>query len=208
MGLRIDPSSFPPPGVDEVARPEETRTIVLGGGLFWCADALYRQLKGVVSVRPGYAGGAKTDARFEAVSGGHTQHAFVVEIVYEPAKLSLGQILQVFFSIAHDPTASGRKAAAASGPQRSVIHYTTPAQERIAANYIRRLQQVGVFDSLIQTDVTPLSSFFEAEPLHHDYAASHPRDHHVRMVTLPKLAKLRKLHATWLTPSAPRDPED
>jgi peptide-methionine (S)-S-oxide reductase len=201
MGLRIDPSIFPKPGFDEVVtRTEETRTIVLGCGLFWCADALYRQLHGIASVRPGYSGGTKATATFEAVSGGHTDHAFVVELVYEPAKVSFGRILQVFFSIAHDPTLPERKSYEPARPYRSVIYYTTPAQRATALDYISRLQQAGVFNSLILTDVSPLASFFEAEPVHHDYVASHPRQHHVRMVSLPKLSKLKKLHAELLKP--------
>lgn len=95
MGLRIDPSVFPKPSLDEgAARPGEMRTIVLGGGLFWCTDAIYRRLSGVISVRPGYSGGTKAQASFDAVSDGRTQHTFVVEVVYEPAQIKLGQILQ------------------------------------------------------------------------------------------------------------------
>lgn len=201
MGLRIDPSAFPKSGFDEVgARPGETRTIVLGAGLFWCLDALYRMLDGIVSVRPGYAGGTKEEACFEVVSAGGTLHAFVVEVVYEPARISLGHLLQVFFSIAHDPTLRDHKLPGAANPYRSVIHYTTSAQRAIALDYIARLKQAGVFDSLITTEVSQLASFFEAESVHHDYVAFHPRHHHVRMVSLPKLNKLRKLHAPSLRP--------
>jgi peptide-methionine (S)-S-oxide reductase len=199
MGLRIAPSAFPKPGLDEVVTsPSDTRTIVLGGGLFWCIDALFRPLTGVVSVRPGYSGGTKAHANFETVSSGRSEHVFVVEIVYEPAKLALGPILQVFFSIAHDPTLPERKGVEAARAQRSVIYFTTPAQRSTALNYIARLQQAGVFNSLILTDVSPLASFFEAEALHHDYAANHPRQPHVRTVTLPKLNMLSKLHSHLL----------
>jgi len=202
MGLRIDPSVFPKPGFDEVVtRSDETRTVVLGCGLFWCADALYRALNGVVSVRPGYSGSTKASANFEAVSGGHTDHAFVVELLYEPAKVAFGQILQVFFSIAHDPTLHDRKGFEPTRPYRSAIYYTTPAQRATALDYIARLKKAGVFDSLILTDVSPLTSFFEAEPLHHDYVTKHPRQHHVRMVSLPKLSKLKKLYAHLLKPA-------
>ena len=201
MGLRIAPSAFPKPGLDEVvASAAETRTIVLGGGLFWCLDALFRRLEGVVSVRPGYSGGTKAQANFESVSSGRSEHLFVVEVVYAPARIALGPILQVFFSIAHDPTLPERKGVEAAHAQRSVIYYTTPAQRSTALNYISRLQQAGVFNSLILTDVSPLASFFEAEAIHHDYAANHPRQSHVRTVTLPKLNMLTKLYAHWLKP--------
>lgn len=202
MGLRIDPSVFPKPGLDEVVSPEETRTIVLGGGVFWCADALFRMLDGVLSVRPGYSGGSKSDANFEAVSGGRSGHVFVVELVYEPAKIALGRILQVFFSIAHDPTSPERKGSEPLRSQRSVIYYTTPTQRATALDYIERLKQAGVYNSLILTDVSPLASFFEAEAVHHDYVAKHPRQHHARMVTLPKIMKLKKLHAQLLKPAS------
>lgn len=199
MGLRIDPSVFPKAVFDEVARsPGETRTIVLGGGSFWCTDALYRQLSGVVSVRPGYSGGSKVDANYNAVSSGRTGHVQVVELVYEPAKLTLGQILQVFFSIAHDPTLRDKQGPVVGPQYRSVIFYTTPAQRSTALSYIESIQQAGVFDSLIVTTVSPLASFFEAEEAHHDYVAKNPGRHHVRMVTLPKLGKLKKLHARML----------
>lgn len=202
MGLRIDPSVFPRAVFDEVVRaPGERRTIVLGGGPFWCADALFRQLVGVLSVRPGYAGGSQGDAKFAAVASGRTGHVQVVEIVHDPARLTLGQLLQVFFSVVHDPTLRDRQ-----GPQyRSVIFHTTPAQRSTALAYIQQLQHAGAFDALILTEVGPLTSFFEAEPLHHDYASKHPDRQQVRMLTQPKLNKLRKLYAPLLiTAPAPR----
>jgi peptide-methionine (S)-S-oxide reductase len=199
MGLRIDPSVFPKAVFDEVVKGVgETRTIVLGGGSFWCTDALYRKLSGVVSVRPGYAGGTRADANYKAVSGGRTGHAQVVELLYEPAKLTLGQILQVFFSIGHDPTLRNKQGPDVGPQYRSVIYYTTAAQQRAALEYIEFLQQTGVFDSLIVTEVSPLTSFFEAEEMHHDYVAKNPGRQHVRLVTLPKVLKLKKLYARLL----------
>lgn len=198
MGLRIDPSAFPRAVFDEVVRaPDETRTIVLGGGSFWCLDALFRQLPGMLSVRPGYAGGTQADANYAAVSSGRTQHAQVVELVYAPARLGLGAILRVFFAIAHDPTLR-HKQGPDIGPQyRSVLFYTTPAQRKVALEYVEQLQHAGVFDALIKTEIEPLTSFFEAEPIHHDYVASHPGKQYVRMYSLPKLEKLKKLSALW-----------
>jgi peptide-methionine (S)-S-oxide reductase len=201
MGLRIDPSVFPKAVFDEVVKGSgETRTLVLGGGSFWCTDALYRMLVGVVSVRPGYAGGGKADANYKSVCSGKTRHVQVVEIVYEPAKLTLGQILQVFFSIAHDPTVRERQGPDVGPQYRSVIFYTTPAQRSTALSYIESLQQQGVFNSLIVTDVSPLASFFEAEETHHDYVAKNPARQYVRLVVGPKISKLKKLHAGLLKP--------
>lgn len=205
MGLRIDPSVFPKATFDEVVKASgETRTVVLGAGSFWCTEALFRMLEGVVSVRPGYSGGTKADANYKAVSSGNTGHVQSVEIVYEAAKLTFGQILRVFFSIAHDPTLRDRQGPDV-GPQfRSIIFFTTPAQRSAAISYIEQLRQTGVFNSLIVTDVVPLASFFEAEEEHHDYVEKHPGRHHVRMVTLPKIAKLKKLHPSWLKPEPPQ----
>lgn len=203
MGLRIDPSVFPKAVFDEVVSgPGETRTIVLGGGSFWCTDALYRSLSGVVSVRPGYAGGSKADANYKAVCGGRTTHVEVVELVYEPVKVTLGQLLQVFFSIAHDPTSRDKQGPLVGPQYRSVIFYTTTGQRRAALEYMQLLQQTGVFNSLILTDVSPLTSFFEAEEAHHDYVAKNPGRQHVRLLTMPKLGKLKKLHASMLKPNA------
>lgn len=201
MGLRIDPSVFPKAVFDEVVTgSEQRRTVVLGGGTFWCGDALYRMLSGVSSVRPGYAGGSQADANYQAVSSGRTGHAFVVEVVYDPVKLRLGQLLQVFFSIAHDPTQRDRQGSEV-GPQfRSAIYYTTPAQRKAARDYIAQLHHAGVFNSLIATEVEPLASFYEAEEEHHEYVAKHPGRPHVRQVSLPKLNKLKKLHPDWLKP--------
>lgn len=198
MGLRIDPLAFPNPARETVAPASDKRIIVLGGGCFWCTEALYKQLEGVVSIRPGYAGGTQAEADYKTVCTGRTDHAEVIEVVYEPAKLPLGQILKVFFSIAHDPTQRDRQGADVGRQYRSVIYYTTDEQRRVAIAYLELLEQKGVFDSLIVTEVNPLTSFYEAEPYHHDYAARNPSQPYIRGVSDPKLAKLRKLHPQLL----------
>jgi peptide-methionine (S)-S-oxide reductase len=200
MGLRIDPFAFPDPARETApaAAGAEKRTIVLGGGCFWCTEALYKQLEGVVSVRPGYAGGSKADADYKTVCTGRTDHAEVIEVVYEPAKRPLGQILKVFFSIAHDPTQRDRQGADIGRQYRSVVYYTNDEQRRVAIAYIAQLEQSGVFDSLIVTEVNPLTSFYEAEEYHHDYAARNPSQPYIRGVSDPKLAKLKKLHPGML----------
>jgi len=201
VGLRIDPFAFPDPARENPAAAGEKRIIVLGGGCFWCTEALYKQLEGVESVRPGYAGGSKADADYKAVCTGRTDHAEVIEVVYEPAKLPLGQLLKVFFSIAHDPTQRDRQGADVGRQYRSVIYYTNDDQRRVAIAYIEQLEQRGVFDSLIVTEVNPLTSFYEAEEYHRDYAARNPSQPYIRGVSDPKLAKLKKLHATLLKPA-------
>ncbi|MEY4580021.1 MAG: hypothetical protein RL701_4724 [Pseudomonadota bacterium] len=202
MGLRIDPAAFPEPTLKETAHAGETRTVVLGGGCFWCTEALYRSLQGVHSVRPGYAGGSKADANYKAVCSGTTDHAEVIEIVYEPAILSLAVILKLFFSIAHDPTQKDRQGADVGRQYRSVIFYTNEEQCKAANAYIDRLQSAGVFDALVATEVSPLTSFYEAEAHHHDYAARNPNQPYIRGVSDPKVNKLKKLHARLLKAEA------
>src|SRR5262245_56703251 len=129
MGLQIDPFSFPDPEVQEkVAASGGKRAIVLGGGCFWCTEAVYTQLEGVISVRPGYARDSKETAHYETVCSGRTNHAEVIEVVYDPTKLALGQILKVFFSIAHDPTQKDRQGNDVGRQYRSVIFYEDEEQ--------------------------------------------------------------------------------
>jgi len=201
MGLRIDPSAFPePPFHESPGTAGEQRRIVLGGGCFWCTEAVYRQLEGVTAVRPGYAGGSKSDADYKTVCTGRTDHAEVIEVIYDPSKLALGNILKLFFSIAHDPTQKDRQGADVGRQYRSVIFYLSEEQRKLAAAYIERLQQTGVYDSLIVTELSPLSSFYEAEQYHHDYAARNPNQPYIRGVSDPKVAKLKKLHPSLLKP--------
>jgi peptide-methionine (S)-S-oxide reductase len=200
MGLNIDPFSFPDPELavtDESATPG-THSIVLGGGCFWCTEALYRQLEGVLSVRPGYAGDTQARADYKLVSSGRTNHAEVIEVVYDPAKLALGQILKLFFSIAHDPTQKDRQGNDVGRQYRSVIFYANAAQRRAAEAYIAQLGRAAVFDAPIVTEVSPLEAFYEAEDYHHDYAARNPGQPYIRGVSDPKLAKLKKVHPGML----------
>jgi peptide-methionine (S)-S-oxide reductase len=199
MGLKIDPFSFPDPETNEVASGTGTKqAIVLGGGCFWCTEALYSQLEGVASVRPGYAGDTKETADYDTVSTGRTNHAEVIEVVYDPSKLALGQILKIFFSIAHDPTQKDRQGADVGRQYRSVIFYSNEEQRRVAQAYIEQLQRANAFDTPIVTELTPLKAFFEAEKYHHDYAARNPNQPYIRGVSDPKVAKLKKLHADML----------
>jgi peptide-methionine (S)-S-oxide reductase len=200
MGTKIDPFSFPDPELDpnaEAASPGP-HAIVLGGGCFWCTEALYRQLDGVLSVKPGYAGDTRDRANYQAVSTGRTNHAEVVEVVYDPAKLALGQILKIFFSIAHDPTQKDRQGADVGRQYRSVIFYANQAQRKAAADYIAQLERIGAFDAPIVTELSPLEAFFEAEDYHRDYAARNPGQPYIRGVSDPKVAKLKKVHPSLL----------
>jgi peptide-methionine (S)-S-oxide reductase len=197
MALKIDPSSFPDP--DPVAGAGDAGdTIVLAGGCFWCTEAVYRQLDGVLSVRPGYAGGTAETANYEDVCTGTTGHAEAIEIVFDPARVSLGQILKIFFSIAHDATQVNRQGADVGTQYRSAILHANEAQRLIAERYIAQINAAQLFDAPIATTLEPLEKFFEAEPHHHDYAARNPWQPYIRAVATPKVEKLRQHHGAML----------
>jgi peptide-methionine (S)-S-oxide reductase len=200
MGLKIDPWSFPDP---ELAAPEQgRRSIVLGGGCFWCTEAVYSQLDGVLSVRPGYAGDGKGTADYRTVSTGRTNHAEVIEVVYDAGKIGLGQILKLFFSIAHDPTQKDRQGADVGRQYRSAIFYADDEQKRVAEAYIAQIDKAALFDAPVVTEVVPLEAFYEAEEYHHDYAARNPNQPYIRAVSAPKVEKLKKVHGDLLKAAA------
>jgi peptide-methionine (S)-S-oxide reductase len=197
MALKIDPWSFPDPVEDLVDEPGPAR-IVLGGGCFWCTEAVYSQLEGVLGVRPGYAGGTARTADYQSVCSGRTEHAEVIEVTYDPARISLGRILKLFFSIAHDPTQKDRQGADVGRQYRSAIFYADEGQRRVAAAYIAQIEAAHLFDAPIRTTLEPLEAFYVAEDYHHDYAARNPGQPYVRMVAAPKVSKLRETHGDLL----------
>jgi peptide-methionine (S)-S-oxide reductase len=197
MGLTTDPFSFPDPELSE-SKSSGTRSIVLGGGCFWCTEAVYTQLNGVLSVRPGYAGDSKETADYKTVCTGSTNQAEVIEVNYDPSRLALGQILKIFFSIAHDPTQKDRQGADVGRQYRSVIFYADDEQRKVAQAYIDQLTRAKLFDAPIVTELTPLVEFFEAEAYHHNYAALNPNQPYIRGVSAPKVAKLKKVHSSLL----------
>jgi len=197
MPLTIDPWSFPDP--EPATGPEDTgNTIVLAGGCFWCTEAVYRQLDGVLSVRPGYAGGSAATASYQDVCGGDTGHAEVIEVVFDPARVQLGQILKIFFSIAHDPTQVDRQGHDVGTQYRSAIFYASEAQRRLADRYIRQIDAAKIFDAPIATTLEPLEKFYVAEQYHHDYAARNPYQPYIQAVATPKVEKLRAVHGDML----------
>jgi peptide-methionine (S)-S-oxide reductase len=204
MGLRIDQAAFPDPEVTESAGASGRRAIVLAGGCFWCTEACYRDLTGVIAVRPGYAGDGEATANYKAVCSGATDHAEVIEVVYDAATISLGQILKIFFSIAHDPTQVDRQGNDVGRQYRSAIFYSDDEQKRVAEAYIAQLGRVRAFDAPIATEIVPLERFFEAEDYHHDYAARNPQQPYIRAVSDPKVKKLKALHPELLKGAATR----
>lgn len=200
MALKIDPWSFPAPELDP---PEQgRRSIVLGGGCFWCTEAVYSQLDGVLSVRPGYAGGTEDTANYRAVCTGTTDHVEVIEVAYDAGKISLGQILKLFFSIAHDPTQKDRQGNDVGRQYRSAIFTADAQQKQVAEAYLAQIARGRLFDTPVVTEVVPLETFYEAEEYHHDYAARNPNQPYIRAVSTPKVEKLKAVHGDMLKASA------
>jgi peptide-methionine (S)-S-oxide reductase len=194
---RVSPEAFPDPSVDApLADKAGQSRAVLAGGCFWCVEAVYQYLEGVSSVKSGYAGGTAETADYETVSTGTTDHAEAVEVVYDPSRLSYGQILKVFFSIAHDPTQLNRQGPDTGRQYRSAIFYVDDEQRRVAQGYIDQLNKAKVLDAPIVTEITPLQAFFEAETYHQDYAARNPLNPYIAINAQPKVRKLRAYQAS------------
>ena len=189
----VSPEEFPDPVVDTplADKPGQSRAI-LAGGCFWCVEAVYLNLgAGVTSVKSGYAGGTADTADYHTVSSGRTNHAESVEVVYDPSKISYGQILKVFFAIAHDPTQLNRQGADVGRQYRSAIFYADDEQKRVAEAYIDQLNKAHVFDKPIVTEVTPLEGFYPAETYHQNYAAQNPLNPYIIFTAQPKVRKVR-----------------
>ena len=183
----------PAPVVDEakVSAPAQ-QTATVAGGCFWGIQAVFQHVKGVVSATSGYAGGTVKNPDYEAVSSGRTGHAESVQIVYDPSKVSYGELLRVFFSVALDPTEVNRQGPDEGTQYRSVIFYGNDDQKRIAEAYIAQLDQAKVFRGKIATQVTALQAFYPAEGYHQNYATVHPNDPYIVYNDAPKVANLRK----------------
>jgi peptide-methionine (S)-S-oxide reductase len=188
----VSPEEFPNPVVDAALADKSGQSrAILAGGCFWCVEAVYKNLDGVTSVKSGYAGGTADTADYETVSSGTTNHAESVEVVYDPSRITYGQILKVFFSIAHDPTQLNRQGPDTGRQYRSAIFYADEEQKRLAEAYIDQLNRAKVFDRPIVTEVVPLEAFFEAETYHQDYAARNPLNPYIVINAQPKVRKLR-----------------
>ena len=198
---------LPPPAVDLDAAPapegEAARAeVVLAGGCFWCTEAVFEQLNGVSEVVSGYAGGANDDANYQQVSAGLTDHAEVIRVVYDPTVISYGTLLQVFFSVAHNPTHVNRQGNDRGPQYRSAVFFADDDQKRVAEAYIAQLTAAEVFDDPIATRMERLTVFHEAEAYHQDYVEHNPRQGYVAAVALPKVDKVRKLFADRLKTEA------
>src|ERR1700737_1397423 len=194
---RVSPEEFPDPVVDSALADKTGQSrAVLAGGCFWCVEAVYKNLDGVTSVKSGYAGGTADTADYETVSTGTTDHAESVEVLYDPSRISYGQLLEEFFSIAHDPTQRDRQGPDVGRQYRSAIFYVDDEQRRVAEAYVDQLNKARVFDAPIVTEVAPLEAFFEAETYHQDYAARNPLNPYIVFNAQPKVRKLRSYQAS------------
>jgi len=185
---------FPVPAADApLATAKSQQTVVVAGGCFWGIQAVFEHLKGVSSATSGYAGGHVKSPSYESVSMGVTGHAESVSITYDPSQISYGQILMIFFSVAHDPTQWNRQGPDTGSQYRSVIFYSNPEQKRIAEAYIAQLDAAKVYSRPIVTKVEPFKSFYPAENYHQDYLKNNPDNPYIVYNDLPKLENLKKL---------------
>ena len=195
----LSAASLPNPAVDENRSEKKSETVVLAGGCFWGVQAVFDAVKGVSSAISGYAGGSKANAHYEIVSTGTTGHAESVQITYDPSQVSFGQLLKIYFSVAHDPTELNRQGPDEGTQYRSEIFYTTDEQKRIAEAYIQQLTAAKVFPKPIVTKVAPLQAFYPAEDYHQDYVLhcqqNSPLCTNKRYVAYNDLPKLANLHA-------------
>jgi peptide-methionine (S)-S-oxide reductase len=186
---------IPAPAFDTPeAASENISTAVLAGGCFWGVQAVFQHVKGVESVVSGYAGGDKPTAHYGDVSSGRTGHAESVEVIFNPRVVTYGQILRIYFSVAHDPTQLDRQGPDVGPQYRSAIFYTNESQRAVAERYIAQLDRVHAFRQRIATRLQPLQGFYPAESYHQDYLVLHPNNPYIIVNDLPKLENLRRLY--------------
>jgi len=194
-GSRADEAAMvlPAPADDQPKAVGELQTAVLSGGCFWGVQGVFQHVKGVVQVLAGYSGGEKATAIYEVVSTGETGHAESVQIKFDPAQISYGEILRIFFAVAHDPTELNRQGPDEGTQYRSEIFYADAAQQRIAQAYIAQLDGAKVFGSPIVTRVDPLKGFYPAEGYHQDFLVRNPTYPYIVFNDLPKIDNLKRL---------------
>jgi len=186
-------ATLPDPAVDAAKTADkQAATAVFAGGCFWGVEAVFKHVKGVTSAVSGYAGGSAKTAHYEIIGMGLTGHAESVQVTYDPSQISYGQLLRVFFSVAHDPTQLNRQGPDVGTQYRSAIFYADPEQQRIAQAYIDQLSKAKAFARPIVTQLTPLNAFYPAEDYHQDYLAKHPESMYIVINDMPKLNNLRQ----------------
>jgi len=186
-------ANLPTPAVDTSRASSPGReTTVFSGGCFWGVQAVFQHVRGVISATSGYSGGSEKDAQYEIVSTGETGHAESVQVVYDPSQITYGELLRVFFTVAHDPTQLNRQGPDEGTQYRSAIFYANDEQKRIAEAYIAQIDQAKVFSHRIVTQVSPLHAFYPAEAYHQNYAALHPNQPYIVFNDAPKVDHLKQ----------------
>jgi peptide-methionine (S)-S-oxide reductase len=194
---KVSPKDFPAPTTNLVVAPDAgPQSLVLAGGCFWCTEGVFEQMPGVSNVVSGYAGDAKDKAVYEIVGAGISNHAEVIRITYDPTKTSFGELLKVFFAIAHDPTQLNRQGPDVGRQYRSAIFYETDDQKRVAEAYIAQLNEAKVFEKPIVTTLEKLDGFYEAEGYHQDYAKRNPDNPYLQQTGEPKFRKAAEYAAS------------
>lgn len=183
-----------PPATEDapLAKSSGKQTAVFAGGCFWGTQAVFERVKGVVATSAGYAGGSAMTATYKQVITETTGHAESVEVIFDPARITYGQLLRIYFSVAHDPTQLNRQGPDVGTSYRSSIFYVDETQKRIASAYIAQLDAAKVFPKPIVTQVTPLQGFYKAEDYHQDYALKNPNNPYIEVCDLPKISALKK----------------
>jgi peptide-methionine (S)-S-oxide reductase len=189
---QVRTEKLPAPVLDEhPAATAHSETAVFAGGCFWGVQTTFERIKGVTATTAGYSGGTKETANYSAVSSETTGHAESVKVVFDPARISYGTLLRVFYSVVHDPTQLNRQGPDVGTSYRSVIFFTTPEQEKIANAYIAQLDAAKAFPRKIVTEVVPLKAFYDAEDYHQDYAEKNPDNPYIQVCDIPKVAALK-----------------
>ena len=198
LGLAKSATPFPDPAVDSDRSAKGKQTAVFAGGCFWCTEAVFERLVGVDKVVSGFSGGDAASAHYEIVSAGKTNHAESIEITYDPAKITYGTLLKVFFSVAHDPTQLNRQGPDYGRQYRTAIFYKDAEQKKIAEAYIKQLDEAQLFKKPIVTEVVSLTRFYPAEAYHQHFVTLHPDHPYVVQNSLPKLDHLKKQYPELL----------
>jgi peptide-methionine (S)-S-oxide reductase len=185
--------AIPPPALDETAPASGLQTVVVAGGCFWGMQAIYEHTKGVTLAVSGYSGGSKETAHYQMVGTERTGHAESVSITYDPRQITLGKILQIYLSVAHNPTELNYQGPDSGTSYRSAIFYANDEQKRIAAAYIEQLDKAHAFASPIVTKLEPLTGFYPAEDYHQDFAVVHPAYPYIVFNDLPKVENLKRM---------------
>src|SRR5215510_1955126 len=190
-------TTLPVPAVDNPKAAGPLQTAVIAGGCFWGVQGVFEHVRGVKKVLSGYAGGEKSTAQYEVVNSGRTGHAESVQIVFDPKEVSYGELLQVYFSVAHDPTQLNRQGPDTGTQYRSNIFYSDEPQKKIAEAYIAQLDKAKIFNRPIVTRVDPLKGFYAAEDYHQDYLIKNPQQPYIVINDIPKIQNLKKVFPAY-----------